>query len=76
MSEGEQPLKDNDSVSIPIPKKLYEKISQEIGSKSPQAVSKYVIYIVERALSSEEKKVYSAEDKKKIKERLSRLGYF
>lgn len=66
----------NDFVSISIPKKLFEKISQEIRNTSPQAVSKYVTYILEKELSSKEKKVYSEEDKEKIKEKLRKLGYF
>ena len=66
----------NDVVSISIPKKLFEKIGQEIRNTSPQAVSKYATYILEKELSSEEKKVYSEEDKEKIKEKLRKLGYF
>jgi outer membrane protein assembly factor BamA len=69
-------LKDNDFISIPIPKKLFEKISREIRNTSLEAVSKYITYLLERELSSEEKQVYSEEEKKKVKERLHNLGYF
>lgn len=65
-----------DDVSISIPKKLFEKICQEISNTSPQAVSKYVTYILKKELSSERKKVYSEEEKEEIKEKLSKLGYF
>lgn len=76
MLKGGQSLKDEDSVSISIPKKLFEKICQEIRNTNPQAVSKYVTYILKKELSSEQKKVYSEEEKEKIKEKLSKLGYF
>lgn len=69
-------MKDNDFVSIPIPKKLFDKISREIRNKSLQAVSKYITYILEKELSSEEKQIYNEEEKKMIKERLHKLGYF
>jgi vacuolar-type H+-ATPase subunit F/Vma7 len=74
--EGERALKENDFVSILIPKKLYQKIGQEIRNTNPQVVSKYITYILEKKLSSEEKKVYSEEEKEKMKERLRKLGYF
>lgn len=67
---------DNDFVSVSIPKKLYEKIGQEIKNTNPQAISKYITYILEKRLLSEEKKAYSKEDKEKIKDKLRRLGYF
>ena len=69
-------MKDNDFVSVSIPKKLFEKISREIRNTSLQAVSKYITYILERELSSEEKQEYSEEEKEKIKEKLRKLGYF
>ena len=69
-------MKDNDFISIPIPKKLFEKISREIRNTSLQAVSKYITYILERELSSEEKQVYREEEKKKVLKRLRNLGYF
>ena len=69
-------MKDNDFISIPIPKKLIERISREMGNTSLQVVSKYITYILERELSTEEKQVYSQEEKKKVKERLHNLGYF
>jgi len=69
-------LEDNDFVSVSIPKKLFEKISREIRNTSLKAVSKYVTYILERELASEEKQSYDEEEKEKIKERLRKLGYF
>lgn len=69
-------MKDEDSVSISIPKRLFEKICQEIKNTNPQAVSKYVTYILKKELSSEEKQNYDEEEKEKIKERLRKLGYF
>ena len=65
-----------DDVSISIPKKLFEKICQEINNTNPQAVSKYITYILKKELSSKQKKVYSEEEKEEIKEKLSKLGYF
>lgn len=69
-------MKDDDFVSVTIPKKLFEKISRYIRNTSLQAVSKYVTYILEKELSLEERKVYSEKDKEKIKEKLRKLGYF
>jgi len=69
-------LEDNDFVSVSIPKKLFDKISREIRNTSLKAVSKYVTYILERELASEEKQSYDEEEKEKIKERLRKLGYF
>lgn len=69
-------MEDNDFVSVSIPKKLFEKISREIRNTSLKAVSKYVTYILERELASEEKQSYDEEEKEKIKERLRKLGYF
>ena len=76
MLEELKSLKRNDFVSISIPRNLFNRIGQEIGNTSPKAVSKYIIYILEKKLSSEEKRVYTEEDKRTIKERLHKLGYF
>lgn len=66
----------NDFVSIAIPKKLFEKLSTKMKSANVETVSKYVTYILEKQLSSEEENVFSEEEKERIKDRLRRLGYF
>ena len=69
-------MKDEDSVSISIPRKLFERICQEINNTNPKAVSKYITYILNKELTTQQKRVSSEEDKDKVKERLRELGYF
>lgn len=69
-------MKKEDSVSIPIPKKLFERICQEINNTNPQAVSKYITYILKKELAAQQKRVSSEEERKKVKEKLRELGYF
>ncbi len=68
--------KDDDFVSIKIPKRLFEKLSEKMPRADFETVRKYIIYVLEREASSKEEEVYSEEDRKKIKEKLRRLGYF
>lgn len=67
--------KDEDLVSIEIPKRLFEKLRGKMPRADSDAIRKYIIYVLEREASSKEEN-YSEEDRKKIKERLRRLGYF
>lgn len=70
--------KSEDSVSVDIPKKLYDKISNKIKNTSFSSVSKYITHLVEKELTGEgesEEEVFSKEDEEKIKERLRKLGY-
>ena len=69
-------MKDEDSVSISIPKKLFERICQEINNTNPKAVSKYITYILNKELATQQKRVSSEEDKNRVKEKLRGLGYF
>ena len=69
-------MKDEDSVSISIPKKLFERICEEINNINPKAVSKYITYILNKELATQQKRVSSEEDKNKVKEKLRELGYF
>jgi len=68
--------KGDDLVSIKIPKRLFEKLCGKMPRADSETIRKYIIYVLERDASSKEKKVYSREDRKKIKERLRSLGYF
>ncbi len=70
--------RDKDSVSVEIPKKLYDKISKKIKNTSFSSVSEYITHLVEKELAKEgesEEEVFSKEDEEKIKERLRKLGY-
>ena len=67
--------KNDDFVSIKIPRKLFEKLGGKMRKADFETVQRYIIYILEKACSKEEE-VYSERDKEKIKERLRRLGYF
>ena len=70
--------KSDESVSVDIPKKLYDKISNKIKNTSFPSVSKYITHLVEKELAEEsesEEEVFSKEDEEKIKDRLRKLGY-
>lgn len=69
--------KGDDSVSVDIPKKLYDRITNKIKNTSFPSVSRYITYLVEKELAEESgsEGVFSKEDEEKIKERLRRLGY-
>lgn len=68
--------KDDDLVSVKIPKRLFEKLRGKMSRADSEMVRKYIIYVLEREASSKQEEVYSEEDRKRIKERLRRLGYF
>jgi len=72
-------MKEEDSVSISIPKTLYDKIKKRIENTEFSSVSEYVTYILEEVLKEleeeEEEEVFSKEEEEKIKERLRALGY-
>jgi Arc/MetJ-type ribon-helix-helix transcriptional regulator len=66
------------SVSVDVPKKLYDKISNKIKNTSFPSVSTYITHLVEKELAEEgesEEQVFSKEDEEKIKDRLRKLGY-
>jgi len=63
-------------VSVKIPKKLYEKIKQQVSqSKEFSSVEEYIKFVLETALEEMEEEVYTPEEEEKIKERLKALGY-
>ena len=70
--------KSEDSVSVDIPKKLHDKISNKIKNTSFSSVSQYITHLVEKELAEEgesDEEVFSKEDEEKIKDRLRKLGY-
>ena len=62
--------------SVSIPKPLYDKVKEQIGSTGFTSVSDYVTYVL-RALLSDNKRDegFSKNDEQKIKDRLKTLGY-
>ncbi len=65
------------TVSIPIT--LYNRIKKLIENTGFTSVSSYVTYVLREVVSSHEEEAYgevfSEEDKKKIIEKLKKLGY-
>jgi len=70
-------MPDEEYVSIKIPKKLYEKIMNEIKDSSEfKSAEDFVTYVLEQVLEEEEEEsVYSEEEEEAIKDRLRSLGY-
>ena len=69
-------MAEEEFVSIKIPKKLYERIVEEIKDSSEfKTVEEFVRYVLEQVLEEEEETVYSEEEEEAIKERLRSLGY-
>ena len=67
-----------DITTISIPKVLAEKIKQRMEGTGFNSVSSYVAYVMRQVLSNVEEKpkqAFSAEDERKVKERLKSLGY-
>lgn len=69
-------MKDKDFISISLPKKLFERICHEIDNTNLQAVSKYVAYILKKEIDTQQKRVSTEANKRKVKEKLRELGYF
>lgn len=65
-----------DFVSIRIPRKLFYKVSEEIGTADSNIVCKYIIYVLKKKLSEQKERTASEEDKKRIIKKLGKLGYF
>lgn len=65
------------TVSIPIP--LFKRIQKLISDTGFQSVSSYVRYVLREIVAAHEEekyeKPYNEEDRKRIIERLRRLGY-
>ena len=61
------------SISINIPKELYEKIEEKISGTSFASVEEYIVSKLENEFPTEP--VYTKEEEDLIRERLRRLGY-
>ncbi len=70
-------MSEEEFVTIKIPKKLYDRILEEIKDTSEfKSVEEFVSYVLEQVLEEEEEEtVYSEEEEEAIKERLRSLGY-
>ncbi len=61
------------SLTIQLPKELYDKIIEKIEGTSFSSVEEYVVMKLESEFPSEP--VYTKEEEELIKERLRKLGY-
>lgn len=63
--------------TVSIPKVLYEKIHERIEGTGFTSVSRFVVYILRELISEppKEKVPFTEEDKKKLLEKLEKLGY-
>jgi len=61
------------SVSVKIPKELYEKIEEKISGTSFASVEAYIVSKLKNEFPTEP--VYTKEEEALIRERLRRLGY-
>ena len=61
------------SISINLPKELYEKIEEKISGTSFASVEAYIVSKLENEFPAEP--VYTKEEEDLIRERLRRLGY-
>jgi len=69
-------MSEEEFVTIKIPKKLYDKIVNEIKDSEFKDVEEFVKYVLEQVLEEEESEsVYTEEEEEEIKERLRSLGY-
>jgi Arc/MetJ-type ribon-helix-helix transcriptional regulator len=64
---------DNSSITVKIPKELYEKIEEKIAGTSFASVEEYILSKLENEFPTEP--VYTKEEEDLIRERLRRLGY-
>ena len=70
--------KSDDSITIILPRTLYEKIEKRVkNSKEFESVSAYITYVLEQVIAEveAEAEVYSKEDRRQIEQRLKALGY-
>ena len=75
-------MSENNITTISVPKILADKIKKRMEGTGFNSVSSYVTYILRQVLSNvetkekgEDKQAFSAEDEKKVKDRLKSLGY-
>ncbi|MBU0963436.1 CopG family transcriptional regulator [Patescibacteria group bacterium] len=63
--------------TISIPVQLNEKLKEKISGTGFHSVSSYVIYVLRQLVSSsyEEKKGFTKEDEKRVRDRLKNLDY-
>lgn len=67
-----------DNVNVGIPKKLYEKIEKRLEGTEFSSVSDYVAFVLTELMVAEAQDsgtAMSAQDDKKVKDRLKSLGY-
>ncbi len=67
---------DEEKVAIYIPKKLYDKIAEEVEKSQGEfkSVEEYVKFVLEELLKEEEY-AFTPEEEEEIKKRLRALGY-
>jgi len=66
-----------EKVAIHIPKRLYDKILEEVKKSQGEfkSVDEYVQFVLEELLREEEEYTYTPEEEEEIKKRLRALGY-
>ena len=65
-------------VGISIPSPLFEKTKKRIKGTGFKSVSEYIAFVLREVIDHDKKdikKAFTNEDKKKIEERLKKLGY-
>jgi len=64
-----------ESISLTIPRSLYEKIKIRVESSLGEfkSVEEYIRFVLEEVVKEEE--TYTSEEEMKVKERLKKLGY-
>jgi len=76
--------KESNVTTISVPKQLFEKIKKRCEGTGFNSVSSYVTYVMRQVLSKTEEEggrpqakdePFSADDEKRVKERLRSLGY-
>jgi Arc/MetJ-type ribon-helix-helix transcriptional regulator len=65
---------DKEKTIISIPKKLANKIKENIKNTDIKSVSEYIVFILRLVLSEDKTKI-SKRDEEKIKQKLKNLGY-
>ncbi len=68
----------NDKVTIKIPRPLYLKIQQLIGDSGFDSATDFIVYVLRDVLSetgSENREEFTADELKKLKQKLRNLGY-
>lgn len=77
MTDTEEPTKRKKFTTVSIPTPLFKKVKKRIKDTGFTSVSGYVTYVLREMIAEEEKEEepFSAEDKRRVKERLKALGY-